>query len=114
MLLESEQEVSLRTRVEIEAVKDAAVAQVFHDCFGHHRVVVPVVHHAGTCEEVEVFLAALVVEHAPLSAGEDHGSIAAVAAHVGFQSIEDGDIGHGVSLHQTARLQAFELCPGVR
>jgi hypothetical protein len=92
------QEVSLRHRVQVEAVQESAFLNIFRDGLNDMGIVVPVVQGAGAGEEVDELPAVLIRHMGAMRHREYRGKTAAVGAHFGFEGAERRVIDH-LTLH---------------
>src|SRR5699024_2622030 len=87
-VLEGFQELAFGSAVRVQAVHDLVVGQVVDELALQLRVVVPVVEGAGPGEEVQVGLAALVVDVASEGLVENDRPATAVSADFGLEALE--------------------------
>ena len=87
-VVESTEPHRLGRRRHVEGVRDAIGFDVVDQRLLHRRVVVAVVQHPRTCEEVEVLPTVLVVEDASSAPLEDRGERPDVAADLGLVVVE--------------------------
>ena len=87
--VQSVEEALLGGRVQIEAVGDAVVFDIFDQLLAQRRVVVAVVQAARARQEIEIGFALLIIDMGALGAIEDHGKRPRIGLHVGFEILED-------------------------